>query len=95
MTALIIVGVFALIAALAILRGVVLSYMWAWFIVPLGAAPISIVHAIGISLLIGMFTSHLKQDDDDNNKVWEGIAQRVAGTLFAFGLGYLLSGLMS
>jgi hypothetical protein len=45
-----------------ILRGWVLSTLWAWFLVPQGVFPISVNAAIGISVLIGLFTQHLVHD---------------------------------
>jgi hypothetical protein len=42
-----------------LLRGYVLSWLWLWFIVPLGLREISVVHAIGISILIAMLTRGL------------------------------------
>jgi uncharacterized membrane protein len=35
-----------------IFRGIVLSVLWKWFIVPLGVIEIGIFHAIGFSLLV-------------------------------------------
>ena len=45
-----------------VLRGWVLSTLWAWFLVPLGAVEIGIAAALGISIIIGMFTTHLTHD---------------------------------
>lgn len=45
-----------------IVRGWVLSTLWAWFLVPIGAPEIGIATALGISVIIGLFTSHLNQE---------------------------------
>lgn len=45
-----------------VLRGWVLSTLWGWFLVPLGAVEIGIAAALGISIIIGMFTTHLTHD---------------------------------
>jgi hypothetical protein len=42
-----------IIVPLAIWNGAVISILWGWFIVPLGAPPLTVAHAIGVSLLIG------------------------------------------
>jgi hypothetical protein len=47
----------AVIAALLIWRGFVLSVMWSWFLVPFGLPAIQIAHAIGIAAIAGMMTS--------------------------------------
>jgi hypothetical protein len=40
------------------LEGLVLSYLWEWFVVPLGLRPVSIIHAIGICVLLDFITYH-------------------------------------
>lgn len=42
----------------SVLEGLVLSYLWTWFIVPLGVRPVSILHAIGICVLLDFITYH-------------------------------------
>lgn len=42
----------------SILEGFVLSYLWEWFVVPLGLRSISILHAIGICVLLDFITYH-------------------------------------
>jgi hypothetical protein len=56
--------VFALFVGAALLEGWVLSVMWRWFIVPLGAPVISIPAAIGIALLAGMLTHQTRNPDE-------------------------------
>lgn len=38
------------------LRGWALSMLWAWFLVPLGAPPLSVAQACGVSLLVAYLT---------------------------------------
>lgn len=40
------------------LEGLVLSYLWEWFVVPLGMKPVSILHAIGLCVLLDFITYH-------------------------------------
>lgn len=97
MILLLFVGFVGLIVAMGLVRGFVLSYLWAWFIVPLGAPQIGIAHAIGLSLLVGMFTSNLKRDDekvegaDALAKIGSILAKVFGQALFVLGLGYMLS----
>ena len=49
---------------LALLRGWVLSILWAWFVVPLGVIAVSVPHAVGLSILITMLTLHKTEDKD-------------------------------
>ena len=36
---------------LTIWEGVAIKHLWAWFLVPLGVLPVSVAHAVGISVL--------------------------------------------
>lgn len=57
--------VVGLIAFAAVIEGFVLTVLWRWFMVPLGAPLLTIPTAIGIALIVGMLThQHSKQDDD-------------------------------
>jgi hypothetical protein len=55
----------------SLLRGWVLTKIWLWFAVPvLGVRPLSIVSAIGLSLLVSMFHYPVlkpKNDQDDED----------------------------
>ena len=56
-----IMGLFSIIA-----RGFVIMKLWAWFIVPIFALnALTLVHAIGFSLVVGLLTSELKPEHED------------------------------
>ncbi len=48
--------------------GWILKTMWAWFIVPLGVAPINLAHAIGLDSLLTIYRFH--RSDRDNDYEW-------------------------
>ena len=80
------------------LEGLVLTDLWAWFVVPLGFAPISKAHAIGLCLTMGLARFGIG-DADLRAKASPGdpIIRRVAMaivSLVAWGLGALIAGLM-
>jgi hypothetical protein len=53
-------------------NGYVISVLWRWFAVPLGIPPISVVHGIGIDLLVGLLVFKaidLNASADDRLKV--------------------------
>ena len=55
----------------SILRGWVLSILWGWFVVPVFSLPnLTVVQAIGISLIIGFLTyqSDAKSNDTDDDR---------------------------
>lgn len=74
--ALVIVAVMVICAALS--RGFCLSVAWTWFIVPLGAPPIGVAHAIGIVAILAFLThaslSEFKAEREDKSKKDKGKA---------------------
>lgn len=58
------VGLAALAIAFgALIDGFVLSTLWGWLIVPLGLPPLSLVAAMGVSLVVSYVTYHYRADD--------------------------------
>ena len=67
-----IMGLFSIIA-----RGFVIMKLWAWFIVPIFTLnALTLVHAIGLSLTIGLLTSELKQEEEDEDGWFAKIMKR-------------------
>ena len=60
------------------LEGLVLSYLWEWFVVPLGMKSVSILHAVGLCVLLDFITYHY----------YDYKRSEEAG--FAFSLSYVL-----
>ena len=64
-------GIFVIVLSfipLTIFRGWVISWLWLWFAVPLGAPTIGVAWAIGLSSLTGLFQhvqSEAKAEDDN------------------------------
>jgi hypothetical protein len=81
-----------------ILRGWALSTLWAWFLVPIGAVAINIPTALGISVIVGLFTTHL-----NNEKVKTGdkrtiadltatiVAKSIGGPLVSVLIGWIIT----
>jgi hypothetical protein len=46
--------------------GWAIATMWRWFIVPLGLPPLSIAHALGLSILLGFTCTHAQLSDEEN-----------------------------
>jgi hypothetical protein len=60
----VVIGVFGLLALAMVLNGFMLSYMWQWFVVPLGVRPIGLPQAIGIAIIVSMLTSEAEMKTD-------------------------------
>ena len=84
------VGLALLIAAIVI-RGWVVSTLWGWFIVPVFHAPVlSIMQAVGLSLVAGVFTTSLRDFEDKSEKsVWEQFLIVTLANLFFLATGYV------
>ena len=83
--------VFILFAAVPamLLRGLVVSRLWMWFIVPLGVPAISIKNAMGFSILVSML--FYNSDSESKKKKWyELLISAFASPLFSLLFGYLI-----
>lgn len=88
----VVLGVFALAILAAVLNGVMLSYMWQWFIVPLGVRAIAIPQAIGIAVIAAMLTH--EGADTKSDEAGEGLNRilvRLLAKVIAFGIAFGLS----
>jgi len=47
-----------------LLQGFVLSKLWLWFVMPLGVPAISIVHAMGITILFNLFNNNVSHEKE-------------------------------
>lgn len=93
-----ILGSVFLAIALALLRifvlGVVLMFLWNWFITPLGVISINYWLALGISTTINAFLYSVKRTTDEAGSASEAIGQSLGGTiglLILWGFGALVS----
>jgi len=53
-------SLFFIILFFSFLGGLIFSLLWGWFIVPLGIPAITVIHAMGLNLLIGFFANSYK-----------------------------------
>lgn len=82
-----------------IFRGLVLSALWLWFIVPLGVPAVGIAWGIGIALLVGLITKnpHVAESDADEEplvRAFTKVFSNVFVSLLAWGMGALVHGFM-
>lgn len=89
------VGVFAVIGAVilgAITNGFALTVLWRWFVMPLFEVhALSIAHAIGLSLLVGMFgSSDYKSQDDTASAIFHIFWVVIGRPAFALAAGWIV-----
>ncbi len=77
------------------LRGLVLSLLWGWFIVPLGLPAINIFHAYGLALLVGLFgNSPQSEKGSQKDLLIKAAAENISAPLGALLMGWIISGWM-
>lgn len=82
------------ISAAAILRGFALDILWGWFVQPVfsSAPDLDLIHAIGLSLVVGFFLSPVTRRKD---KATAGdMVEVFPGPLVALGVGFIVRGFM-
>jgi hypothetical protein len=90
-------SVWVLLLPLGILRAFIIRDLWYWFIVPLGAPEISVLHAFGIGLFATLFVDQMltiqmmRKDDKDALRLF---LNGIAGWLATWGLGAVVASFM-
>ena len=79
------------ITVLTIVRGYILSYLWEWFITPLGVMSISISHAIGISMIVAYLTYEGAKKE---HEAWVQLGVSLIAAFVVFGVGWLVHTIM-
>ena len=74
---------------LIVWRGYALSWLWEWFLVPLGALSVGIPAAVGITLVSSLLVSHLVPIE--SNKAGVRLFVSLAGPAFSLVAGWLVS----
>jgi len=83
-----------LMALLAPFGGLVLSYLWDWFIMPVfDFRSISIVEAIGISFTINFLVKSVDRDKKKKTpkEIGEDFGFKLVTYLIAWGLGFIIN----
>lgn len=77
-----------------VIRGYVLTVLWAWFVVPIFAAPtLRIPYAIGLSTIAGMLTLHSRPNEQDGTpeeKAIRAVFFSALCSLLALAIGWIV-----
>lgn len=91
----IIFGTIGLLVVATLWRAWVLTVLWSWFLIPLGAPAISITSAIGISLVVGMFTSHIQTKmetaTDTSTLIGKALGTAIGGPAVVLLIGWIVT----
>jgi hypothetical protein len=82
--------VYAIAFALSVYYAWVLSILWGWFIVPLGGHPLSVVNAIGLTIVVGVLTQGLAKLEVEGPKKNATLIGLLVGPLLALLFGYVV-----
>ena len=77
------------IVLITLLRGVIISNLWGWFVVPLDVLPLGYVQAMGLSILISVFVFRANKRDDEKSPI-EMIVEGVFLNLALWGIGAII-----
>lgn len=87
------IGLLALILVRVFWGGYVSATLWGWFMVPLGVAPITYWHAVGLSLLLSVFLGSrgMKNDkkESSTDSLINGFIYSVTIPAASIGIGWL------
>ena len=95
---LIFIPVIVIMAASALVDGFVVSRLWNWFAVPaLGARPLGMVAAFGLTLVVAYIRANVKRTKDAAKKSWAdvlldgvyAVATSAAYGAFLLGIGWV------
>ena len=70
----------------SLLGGWTLSWLWFWFIVPLGVPAIGVAHSIGIVGLVGFLTKQYNKTEETS----EALSFAIIAPLMALSIGYIV-----
>lgn len=74
----------------AAIEGLVLSYLWLWFITPLGVKAVSIIHAIGICVVYDFISYHYYDYTRGEVKFVTSVNYILTRPVMAFVTGFIL-----
>lgn len=91
MLSVLMLGILAFAVALVALNGLMLSYLWQWFVVPLGVRAIGVPQAIGIAIIVSVLTYAGEPEKSENFDGLNKMLVKLAAKVVAFGIAFALS----
>ncbi len=75
-----------------VVRAWVFTLLWSWFVVPLGAPEVGIATAVGLALIISLFTQHLaKEETKDKSMINDLITRAFLAPIVTLIVGWLVT----
>ena len=85
------IGVLAVTAFIVILRGWVLTQLWAWFVTPtFGLPALGIVAAVGLSMIVRYFSGTGSADGSDSD-IGKLFGKSILNSVFFLVFGWIIS----
>ena len=73
-----------------VINGMGMMFMWGWFVVPLGVAPIGLAHSVGLAGMVRFLCMGVSKKKNDD-PVAVVAMQSVAMTVIVTGFGWIAS----
>jgi len=82
-----------MIVGITIINGLLLHLMWGWFMVPLGLPEITVVHALGIAVVVSLLTRQQNMAKEQKD-FGEFLIAWIFGCVITLIVGAILHGMM-
>ena len=80
---------------IAIVRGFVLTVLWAWFVTePFGVHQISVPEGLGIALIVGMLTHNYNENENLDRDLLENLMVSLVSPVVTLAFGWIYHQLM-
>lgn len=91
------IGALTTVMSMGLINAYVLTFFWLWFIVPFGIMELSLSHAYGLTILIGIITPS-NDSKEEEKEMYTIVLESVVKTIFRITLslpiGYLVHQIM-
>lgn len=75
----------------SVIRGYVLTYLWAWFMVPFGLPHLSVAWAIGVSMIVSYLAASNESSNSDSDKgSWNTVLISLIAPFITLLIGYIV-----
>lgn len=89
------IGMGVLIAGAIIARAWVMTVIWGWFVVPAFHMPeLTIATALGLTILVGMFTHHLQDKKEEKADIAQSIIKAFLQPLITLMFAWIVTWFM-
>jgi len=79
---------------IAVFYAFVATYLWEWFLVPLGVPSVGMAHIYGVMMTLGMIMPNESNGSSNKGALLANVLGKAFGALLIWGLGAMVHGWM-